>query len=85
MGRAIDHDNILDDHERRIKLLEGAMEDLIQTKVHHVDLHSELNTHSVKAEGVEVEPDEEFLTPAGKRKKTTTKKDRKPKVVESSL
>jgi len=56
MGRAIDQDNRLDDHERRIKLLEDAMEELIQTRVHHVDL-TELNDDTnIKAEGVEVEP-----------------------------
>ena len=75
MGRAIDQDNRLDDHERRIKLLEDAMEELIQTRVHHVDL-TELNDDTnIKAEGVEVEPDEEFTPPAGKRKKTKRLKD----------
>ena len=38
MGRAIDQDNRLDDHERRIKLMEDALEEMIQTRVHHVDL-----------------------------------------------
>lgn len=52
MGRAIDQDNRLDDHERRIKLVEDALEEMIQTKVHHVDL-----------EGLEVKPDEEFTAP----------------------
>ena len=55
MGRAIDQDNRLDDHERRLKLIEDALEELVQTKIHHVDLHDE----------------EEFMPPAGKRKKTT--------------
>ena len=55
MGRAIDQDNRLDDHERRLKLVEDALEEMVQTRVHHVDLHSE----------------EEFTPPAGKRKKTT--------------
>ena len=54
MGRAIDQDNRLDDHERRLKLVEDALEEMVQTRVHHVDLHSE----------------EEFTPPAGKRKKT---------------
>ena len=54
MGRAIDQDNRLDDHERRLKLIEDALEELVQTKIHHVDLHDE----------------EEFMPPAGKRKKT---------------
>ena len=60
MGRAIDQDNRLDDHERRLKLIEDALEELVQTRVHHVDLHSD--TRNVMAEGVK---------PAGKRKKTT--------------
>jgi len=58
MGRAIDQDNRLDDHERRLKLLEDALEELVQTRVHHIDLHD----------------DEEFIPPAGKRKKTTKRK-----------
>ena len=81
MGRAIDQDNRLDDHERRIKLLEDskesdhvriklledALEELIQTRVHHVDL---TGTAEVEIEGVELEPDEEYTAPVGKRKKT---------------
>ena len=84
MGRAIDQDNRLDDHERRLKLIEDALEELVQTKVHHVDLHSELDEHErnirdvktdkITLKGVEVEPNEDFLPPAGKRKKTTRKK-----------
>ena len=79
MGRAIDQDNRLDDHERRLKLVEDALEELVQTRVHHVDLHDDLDKHeedirNVKAEGVEVKPDEEFLPPAGKRKRVTKTK-----------
>jgi len=58
MGRAIDQDNRLDDHERRLKLVEDALEEMVQTRVHHVDLHSE----------------EEFTPPADTRKRTTTRK-----------
>ena len=65
MGRAIDQDNRLDghdsklnDHDRRIKLVEDALEEMVQTRVHHVDLHD----------------DEEFTPPAGKRKRTTKRK-----------
>ena len=58
MGRAIEQDNRLDDHERRLKLIEDALEELVQTRVHHVDLHDE----------------EEFTPPAGKRKRTTKRK-----------
>ena len=62
MGRAIDQDNRLDSHDskfndfdRRLKLVEDALEEMVQTRVHHVDLHD----------------GEEFTPPAGKRKKTT--------------
>jgi len=58
MGRAIDQDNRLDNLERRLKLVEDALEEMVQTRVHHVDLHD----------------DEEFTPPAGKRKKTTKTK-----------
>ena len=65
MGRAIDqdnrldgHDNKLSNHERRLGLIEDALEELVQTRVHHVDLHD----------------DEEFTPPVGKRKKTTKRK-----------
>ena len=58
MGRAIDQDNRLDDHERRLKLVEDALEEMVQTRVHHVDLHD----------------DEEFTPPAGRRTKTTKRK-----------
>ena len=60
MGRAIDQDNRLDDHERRLKLIEDALEEMVQTRVHHVDLHD-----------FEAGTEEEFTPPAGKRKKTT--------------
>ena len=74
MGRAIEQDNRLDDHERRIKLMEDALEELIQTRVHHVDLTEDLNDEkNVVAEGVTMEPDEEFTPPVGRRKKTTKK------------
>ena len=79
MGRAIDQDNRLEDHERRLKLVEDALEELVQTRVHHIDLHDELDKHerdirNIRAEGVTLEPDEEFTPPIGKRKKTTRKK-----------
>ena len=64
MGRAIDQDNRLEDHERRIKLMEDALEEMIQTRVHHVDLSDDLN---VKTEDIEDE------VPAVTRKKTTRK------------
>ena len=58
MGRAINTDNKIDSIERRLKLVEDAVEEMVHTRVHHVDLHD----------------DEEFTPPAGKRKKTTTRK-----------
>jgi hypothetical protein len=74
MGRAIETDNKLATIEQRLKLVEDALEEMIQTRVHHVDLTEDLNdTRNVKAEGVEVKPDEEFTPPAGTRKKTTRK------------
>ena len=87
MGRAIDQDNRLDALETRLKLVEDALEEMIQTRVHHVDLHDELGKHesdirNTVAEGTEIKPDEEFTPPAGKRKKTKTTKVRK---VESML
>ena len=58
MGRAIDQDNRLDDHERRLKLIEDALEEMVHTRVHHIDLHD----------------DDEFTPPVGKRTKTTKRK-----------
>ena len=84
MGRAIDQDNRLDDHDReiklikdnhgrRLKLIEDALEEMIQTKVHHVDLHDELDKHEaeIRKEKIELKQDEEYTAPVGKRKKTT--------------
>ena len=58
MGRAINQDNRLDDHERRLKLMEDALEEMVHTRVHHIDLHD----------------DDEFTPPVGKRNKTTKRK-----------
>ena len=81
MGRAIDTENKLDALEARLKLVEDALEEMIQTRVHHVDLHDEIDKHEERIrkenaalEGTEVKPDEEFTPPAGTRKKTTRKK-----------
>ena len=82
MGRAIDQDNKLDDHERRLKLLEDALTEMIQTRVHHVDLTEDLNDErNVVAEGVTIEPDEEFTPPVGKRKSTPKTKKTKTATV----
>ena len=74
MGRAIDDGKTLADHERRLKLLEDAFEEMIQTKVHHVDLH-DIDEHErqIRVENNVIEPDEEFTPPAGKRKKRERK------------
>tara|TARA_R100000501_G_C2573515_1_gene79460 strand:+ start:37 stop:267 length:231 start_codon:yes stop_codon:yes gene_type:complete len=71
MGRAINQDNKIDELDRRLKLVEDALEETIQTKIHHIDLTGE---RSVIAEGVEVKPDEVIVSPTSKRKKTTRKK-----------
>ena len=76
MGRAIDMENRIDDLDRRLKLVEDALEELLQD----VDLHED--TSDVVADGVEVGKDETFTPPVGKSKKTKTKK---PEVVESLL
>ena len=76
MGRAITMENSINDLDRRLKLVEDALEELVQD----VDLHED--TKEVVAEGVEVGKDKTFTPPVGKSKKTKTKK---PEVVESLL
>ena len=46
MGRAINMENRQDDFEKRLKLVEDALEELVQTKIHHVDLHEEKKIHT---------------------------------------
>ena len=75
MGRAIDMENSLQKLEARVKLVEDALEEMIQTRVHHVDL-----VEDVKPLGVEVEADEEVRAPV-----VVKKKKRKAKVVDSLL
>jgi len=83
MGAKINMENRQDDLERRLKLVEGALEELVQngTRVHHVDLMEDVtgsrNIKALDGEGVEVEPDEEFTAPVvtpkkRRRAKTTT-------------
>ena len=69
MGRAIDMENRIDDLTHRLKLVENALEEMVQTRIHHVDL-----TDDVVPEGVTVEPDKEFTPPTGRRKKAARKK-----------
>ena len=77
MGARINMENNIDQLKREMKELQGVVAELSEhfmhnTQVHHVDLE---DIGSVKADDVEIKPDEEFTPPAGKRKKTT-KKDR---------
>ena len=85
MGRAIDMENSLVAIENRLKLVEDALTEMIQTRVHHVDLTEELvDERNVVAEGVEIEPEEKFTPPtSGKRR--ATPKITTPKKVESLL
>jgi len=78
MGRAIDMENSLRALENRIKLVEDALEEMIQTRVHHVDLTEDLN---IEDHGVVLEPDEEFTPPVGKRKSTPKTKKTKTATV----
>ena len=82
MGRAISMENRQDELERRLRLVEDALEELAQngTKIHHVDLHDD--TRDVVVEGTELAPDEEFTPPVGRRKIKKAKKGTS-KVVES--
>jgi hypothetical protein len=71
MGRAINMENKIDKLDHRLKLVEDALEELVQTRVHHVDLHEDTD---VNVDGVEVEPDKIHAPPTTKRKKTTRRK-----------
>ena len=77
MGRAIDQDNRLDghdsrlnDYERRLKLVEDALEEMVHTRVHHVDLHDMDKEYIDKLKDEKLK-EEEFTPPVGKRKRTT--------------
>ena len=66
MGRAINNENKLEDHERRLNLIENLLEELVQTRVHHVDLQDEMDKHeeNIRRENSVLQPDEEFTPPA---------------------
>ena len=69
MGRAIDMENRQDDFDRRLKLVEDALEELVQTKIHHVDLHE--STKDILDDNPMTftkEPDETFEKPKAKKK-----------------
>ena len=68
MGRAIDQDNRLDDHQKRIEALEGVVAELSNAL---------MNTKQTKSVDLH---DEEFMPPAGRRKKTTKKAKETEKV-----
>ena len=44
MGRAINMENRQDDFEKRLKLVEDPLEELVQTRVHHIDLVEDVKT-----------------------------------------
>ena len=72
MGRAINQDNRLDDHERRIAELEGVVAELSQalmqtTQVNHVDLHEETADDKMANH-------EESIRKENKKSKKTTRK-----------
>ena len=84
MGRAINMENSLQKLEARVKLVEDALEELLQfnegltgvisdekvTRVHHVDLIEDVKPAiSLSSDGVEVAPDEEFRAPVVVKKK----------------
>ena len=78
MGAKINMENKLDELDRRLKLLEDAFEDSIQTKIHHVDLTDEMKTsvdEHLEEHGVTLEPDETFTPPV----RTTSKRKRTKK------
>ena len=62
MVLAISMENKLDDVDRRLKLVEDALEELVQTRVHHVDLTDIENTKDDDTE-------EEFRAPVTVKKK----------------
>tara|TARA_R100000008_G_scaffold18757_2_gene9579 strand:+ start:1545 stop:1742 length:198 start_codon:yes stop_codon:yes gene_type:complete len=59
MGIRISMENKIDDIERRLKLVEGALEELVQTRMKHVDL-TEIDT---------VKPKEIVVTKSRKKTK----------------
>ena len=90
MGRAIEVDKRQDRSdlrqdalENRIKLVEDALEEMIQTRVHHVDLTEDVTseTTSTVIKGTTLEPDEEYTAPVGKRKSTPKTKKTKTATV----
>ena len=69
MGRAIAMEDSQDEFDRRLKLVEEALEELLQngTRVHHVDLVEDVD---VKTEVTEEEIEtEEFIAPVVVKKK----------------
>ena len=75
MGRAIDMAKNLQKLEDRVKLVEDALEELLQ-----YDLPDEKETRVHRVDLTEVEPDEEFRAPL-----VVKKKRKKTKVAESLL
>ena len=86
MGAKINMEKRQDELERRLKLVEDALEELVQTRVHHVDLTEDLSDErNLKAEGIEVKPDEDFTPTVSKSKRTKKVGKEEARVVESLL
>ena len=69
MGVRINMENKLDAIDSRLKLVEDALQELVQTKVHHVDLHE--STKDILDDNPMTftkEPDETFEKPKAKKK-----------------
>ena len=80
MGRAIAMEDRQDEFDRRLKLVEEALEELLQngTRVHHVDLVEDVD---VKTEVTEEEIEtEEFIAPVMVKKRKKKKVDLAEKV-----
>ena len=73
MGLRIQMENRIEILETKVNRIEEALAELVQTKLHHIDLHEDINTHEEKIRkenNVVVEPDETFDAPTTKRKST---------------
>ena len=55
---------------RGLAYIKDALEEMIQTRVHHVDLTKE---NTIKTEGIEISEDKDFTPSVVTRKKTTRK------------
>ena len=81
MGRAIETENRMDAIEVRLKLVEDALAELVQTRVHHVDLHEIPDVSNVIAEGVEGDSGDSKYETSNPPLPTHRKKSKRKKVV----